>query len=958
MSEIYPAESRDELLDTNFPTLGSYEGAPCLFSHSRFYFENEAGPRFMYCDPDLEAMRGEIDSLLHIARYRSPTAYPAVEHPRFSLSVLTSAALKREAGGILFSLDGSLPSALGQRGLEGGEAAFRYGTPIHSQDHLPYSRRFPLTGFHLLASQSGLYLLYPLPGSVRFLAIHIKEVKAADLVRSGFRRLAKIVRRGAAAMVDPAAPVAVTEIVFGAQAGAGEEFIEISSFAEGPVVAHLNLHSDSDSRSADYILLPRSTLLFARRYDDTLRFADRIRAGNDSAIRTYSLSEYAPSGATPYRSLSYEAARWRDGAAIPGSLAGSTACLSRDICGSPGIHPDYAIQIVQRISSMPSTRQSCTIDDLRLSEFNPFGLITSGDVSSPINISGKFIEFVSQSECETNSIVFFVGGLPLDPGGLVANRGDTILFAANAGHFGPIPPREVTSLRYSAPGDEVAALDLITGERRIWKGANSDLYLYGSRVNGGDSIAAHSLVYGPTGEGYHEPGASGLQPDVAHLHAMSPGFANPAPQLRPVPSISELLPQGSYDSSGLSIPGDEFFELRATNAASTDSMYILEIRRLSDGANFRYRLFNRLERSGDRIAFMNQAPTCFVSASGIISNSGLYLPNAAAEYSLKNVADATLETVQISPLEYDRINAPPRRSLIRIDDTGIFRPADHPDLAAPLCAARTLAAPALPDPYTPFLQLVSDGGQFQRFQLFTTSSAERVRITSGRDPALPEAVTVIDLPDRSFYDFVPPTPGYRVIGGFEFVSSISNPAYFEYFSWGAALAFQTLYPSPLTGESEWLRICSATGFGAVDAATGLYIRDSAFEDRIVPYLQRFPASTPPLPLNGNTLTIAPGECALLIDPDFNPTTQNIPLRAEDSTLWTIESSAAIGNGIASGEGLILYRKEADLTRTPFGSFGLPDTPLPFSINASSGDTIERMTGTVYDRIENYEVKPL
>ncbi|MDH5655640.1 MAG: hypothetical protein OEZ34_07015, partial [Spirochaetia bacterium] len=165
-------------------------------------------------------------------------------------------------------------------------------------------------------------------------------------------------------------------------------------------------------------------------------------------------------------------------------------------------------------------------------------------------------------------------------------------------------------------------------------------------------------------------------------------------------------------------------------------------------------------------------------------------------------------------------------------------------------------------------------------------------------------------------------------------------------------------PSPVSGHSEWIRICSPNGLSLSEIQNGLYLKDSSSQDKIVPYLQRFVSIPANVTLTGNTLELMPKTCAILVDPDFDFSYQILPLKAEDRELWTVETSSAMGNGISSGEGLILFTKENDLTESPLCSFGLPDTPLPFFLQVQTGETIERKSDTIRDSESNYNVRML
>jgi hypothetical protein len=244
------------------------------------------------------------------------------------------------------------------------------------------------------------------------------------------------------------------------------------------------------------------------------------------------------------------------------------------------------------------------------------------------------------------------------------------------------------------------------------------------------------------------------------------------------------------------------------------------------------------------------------------------------------------------------------------------------------------------------------------YRIFSENDTDEIHHAFGKDISNPQITGRSSVSSGETIKFyLPPNlNGNRILFSAG-VSGFPEVHYEEFFIPAPILYIQSIYPTPLAGEVEWIRICSTGGLAPGDVAAGLYIRDSSSTDKIVPYLQRFSQMPAGYSLSGNSLTLQTNSCAILVDPDFNSTgSQIIPLLNEDTSLWTIETSSAIGNGLSSGEGFLIFRMENDLSTSPLCSFGKPDTSSPYSVPSANGERIERVKGTIKDSRKNFILK--
>jgi len=935
------------------PGIDFMENRLCFTSQSKFYFEHEAGLRFMYCDTGLtEQVSGIINILNTIYRALKPTAYPVYQYRNVFIGVTGLDDVRKDFK-ILATVDGNTakPLLIPER-IEGKIINYQSHKPLNkesiSQNPLP--RRFPAAVFHLLVVESGVVLLYRLPeSSSRFLKVYFKSKDLSNAVLKGLQKIHFIQQK--LILEAETNPVYASEVYFREQGNVGQEFAELAS-DHITNISEYKIYSDSEiPYRLDTFMFARSVLLLSKETDASLDIRHSLRLLYKDTIDSISLSELRHMGAGRQRTYR------RTG---PGeNLSPSIYCLNQNPCGSAGIHPYYAKMLENLVKN--EDQPYCTLDDYSLNEINPLGISRE----AKLNTGGKFLEIVVKRKCRSGIIVFVSENFVLEPPHDEHKQGDIILFVANASLFSVDGQQQNTALRRLTSKTRVRAIDLETGANRIiFKGfAENVRLIYGQQDQSEDNylFRVHSLIPEPDssfGLVYHPAITSGLRPDIT-LHAMSPGFKNDISPYNAAIKLAEVLPTGSYNSSGISHPGDEFIEFIHELPQSPhrqSSLAALTITRLRD-QDIRHYLFpvpgsDKFER----FLFMKNPAECFTTDTNTIIFSSLYLPNEAANYELFGYDGSLLDGIKINSATYDLLDQNiVRYSLSHISEANIWKISDGTGAFDNHCAGRTGATPGDIESYRPFLLPAGAEPGARYFRLYTENQFEVMEWRAG---------LVLDTP--LFYGqkllerngilsvFASPLPPIKRLLLSINLSGETIPLLIgEIFYPAPELFIHTISPTPVVGEVEWLRICTVDGFSPA-IGQKLNLKDSGYSDEITTWYKRTGYILPGMNIGFNSLQLQAGECALLVDPDYN--SQTLPLLPEDSQLWTIATTAAIGNGLASGEGILIYLTDGG-SEYPICSFGLPDSPGAFTLKTATGQQIVRKTDTFYDLPENYRVQP-
>ncbi|MCE9600411.1 MAG: hypothetical protein K8S54_20805 [Spirochaetia bacterium] len=742
----------------------------------------------------------------------------------------------------------------------------------------------------LLISEQSVIAIYPFSGS-DFLILTWTDAALSNQVLNA---ILPIEIHNKELKNTGAANPYVSEIRF---ATAGDSYVEISSNVTGS--ATFTLHGSSD--------LPIEAFFFqGGAYIPNFKPGTGFTFESGYQSRIFRKEESLAAGASDWRSWSADA---------PGStdeLKPSLYC-GVEFCGTPGIAP-------AALPETPRREGSCTTSDLQLTEWNPFGVMRSGSLDS----GGKFVELLALRSCISDALVVLAGTSLRLPRELKA--GETLLFAAEPDLF---EKRAIAaSLRSLSPLTSIQIFDLQTGDSRaLFEGSSSeDRWIFASQNEAGEIIQVHSLTLS-NGPVFHEAILLGLRPDLG-LHAMSPGYQTYPGTQESSARLSELYPTGSYN--GTSISGDEFFEIQS-NAAGGRGKLSLAVKRLSDGKTILHLL---PLPSRQYTAVFTANPQCF---PGIHTRSDLFLPNEAAEYTLSD-GSRILDSIQINSQLYSQIESS-RRSIGLHNRSNRFVQTSG---GTGTCM-RSIASPGEANSFDPFAIEEPASGASRRFRIYLSSnSLLRTYIGADQSTLQEQTVHVQDGDVVSVADSTRERSVFRLFVG-ETVLAAG-----EVFRSNPGIFIETVAPSPVAGEEEWIRVCSRDGF----STDSLRIKDESSEDTIVPFSVRTGLMIAPY---GTDLNLSALSCAIIVDPDYRG--HAIPPPAfpyVDRALWTIASTSAIGNGLASGETLRIYRLTSFGDET-LATAGLPDI-APFHITTSTGQRMVRNPDSPFDQIDAWSIK--
>ncbi|MBL8020227.1 MAG: hypothetical protein JNM27_11225 [Leptospirales bacterium] len=854
----------------------------CAYSHTPFYYEREAGLKFKFCSPadtrDAQAM------LELLALEPGAAAHPVIQSGAMSLSIDSLAPLKRER--FLFAIDSN--GTLRRAGIY-GEKQFQTGIGI---DQLP--ARFLHAGPSLLVNSNIIIAIYPFFGS-DYLLLSWNDAQLAQRVMDALRSIAET---NAQLKSNGAANPYVSEIRFGNK---NDSLVEISSDTQGLTSFRLSGSSDSPDLNVEAFFFAGSS--FIPEYFPGSGFTLQTNEG----AKTYLESTALSSGAGPGRTWSADP---------PGSIAElkpSTYCTEA-LCGTPGISP-AALPVRQMSAS-----DYCRTSDIELTEWNPFGVMRSGTIDS----GGKFVEIVSLRSCRTDALLLLAGkALPL-PQRL--NSGDSLLFAADSSLFqNATIPASVRSLSHSTP---IQVVDLGRSEMRtLFNGADEDDRWIPKSQEADGTLLLHSLVISRHGVEFHESAPGWFRPDIEPA-AMSPGYQTSMGPSAIEARLSEVYPAGSFN--GVSIPGDEFFEIQS-NATVGRGRLSLRVKRLSDGRTVTHHFpFPARQFS----AFFTQKPQCF---PGNFIQSDLFLPNEASEYTLL-AQDRVLDTLQIGSALFATMDST-RTSLGLHSATNRFILTSN---GTGRCI-RSIASPGEQNSFPPFAIEESSTANAREFRIYIDQPAY-LKILRGADfNQLQEQSIPVQNGDLVR---IAASPTYRSV--FRLDVGATPLIAGEIFRNNRDLFIETVAPSPVSGEEEWIRVCSQDGF----AGDTLRIKDESSEDTIVPFYARTGLMLAPYT---SDLVLAPYGCALIVDPDYRGHFIPPPeYPYVDRGLWTIGSTSAIGNGLSSGETIQIYRITLSGPET-LATVGLPDI-APFHIPTPTGRRLVRAAGSLFDQIESWGVQ--
>lgn len=558
----------------------------CLHGRPAFYRSLEQGLNVSYCSSSLDAsFQAFVDASFESDR----TAYDRFERGEIAAYILLAASLRDTIGSIRLLY--CEPDCNDGLHLLESEITI-VSRAFHTPDERVLPRRFYNCDMSI-AITDRIWLLYRLHNS-RILAIRIGNIAQAEHL---YHFLTVTAAQTATHIFQEAAGASsVTGAYSGETGGAGNERLILSS-GSNPVKQSVVINDITYT----LLMFANSSVVLRRNDPPGFRFQSipEIKLEENGAIVSLNPDQYNPEIAVPGR--------------VALRLPDASSFSKRGIClwSSPCSPEDIPITIAEQIDSQRMAKDSiplCSIDDLTVTEINPFGVMTSSETS--IQIGGKFIEISVSRNCANRSLHFrqtdWTAGFPdsLDAGILIL-AADRTLF--------DIPVAERTILRRlkAAPlvvADDVREKTIAIDDKAVW--------IYGSA----DAVGfrqVHSLRVAPSGIVYHDMSCSGLRPDLCFSHAMTPGTDTAQPPSWPTARISEILP----------FLDRRFIELYCQNCTGDSGRLDLYIHRLSDNRKDHY----ILPQSDMKIITLTPSSTCGARSHRA---ANLYIPASAAIYRL------------------------------------------------------------------------------------------------------------------------------------------------------------------------------------------------------------------------------------------------------------------------------------------------------------------------------------
>ena len=934
-----PTAAPDSLASRPGFTSGPF-GA-CFLERPSPFHERERGLRAAYCG--LAATADELQqAALSIQNGAQQTALPELRRGGLRIFAERYTQLRRGDWQVAVICGPGLDAVLSaQTNPSDRRVVTCQHKPGDAGPALPAT--FPGVGFGVLVGQERALFLYPTDRSTHALAVEIDDPGFRAGLLSGLLALPKLLdtlrEEATEAGLQPTEAVGPGVLPSPYEDG----FVELANRSAAPIRDRVSVSAGNQSADYEVVVLPDSVALLPLPPGKT---------GTDVII-----GSRAGSPALTFRRQAAAEALERTLDLLRGDK--SQVCSTGRPCGSPGVHPDIA----QLWSTLHGEVPLCVPEDFALSELNPFGL--AWFPGGPPDPSGNFVEVIARRHCRTDALLFLAGPTTVDPGPVSVSAGQVLLFVADSSWYSVSPDREAPALRQLDAADAIIARSVATGGTltlRPSPPANTHYYPDSTLVSGSSGSSStsgtlswrHSLepeaCVGDICERFSGAAGEGLQPYLRAFHAMSPGFASgsvgrPAPDetLTHRVQLSEILPAGARGPEGQSLPDEEFVEFEA-KAGERGGLVELSIVPASAPSR-RYR-FVRPPLPG-KFAFARNGTVCFSQVSALLTWSSLSLPNGPATYTLTDPAGGT-DTIALDAATYASLDGPVRRSLTRVNETTWVR-ADGPGSVVAQCAA-TRAAPGRATSFAPFVREEPAVGQAGFTFFGTQPEIALVDLRcDGRDlpssaaesgPVLqPNAPFVISLAEargtgRCVLNISGTTVGYLFSG--------------DFYNAPPSLYFESVYANPGPGEFEFVRVCSEAGFEL--GLRGLELIDSRTVDVVVPWQVRHGTAFGSGPAS-DSVRLAPGECALLLDPD---TTALPPLDPRDAALWTTQTGSALGDGLGAAEALLLRERTNGFT---LASFGLPDSAAPWVITVGSRQLLKRLPGTLTDRAANFVSVP-
>lgn len=888
------------------PEIFQRDGNTCLSLLPTALSRVESGLLLVYCSdgPEpVDALRGALQ-----IESEEATAVQVIRGTRLEFSSTTWSRFRATlTDPIRVAFDGSpshqYPSLFPDQKIK-GELHLVSGIPDPDSLRIPF--RFHTQKPHLILTDRECLLAIQGSDRSRIRLLRILDPEFARRAIQGFRRMAPLIRE---LEQWPAANPVLSEWRFGSK-DTRDDFVELSTDRAGLVKIRLE-PEDGGPGCQTWIYMDRTSSFLLRDgfCSDDHRISRTRVFLNDKEIPFINPTYGAESRIRSFRM---------------GTDSSSTLSdCHRSGCDSAGIHPD--------LEPVFPGEDPCGLDDMTLSEINPWGFLDP--YTNRRDPGGKYLELEFRRQCDTGKIAILDGNRFLDlPAGENA-RSQVLLLVADPSLFTE-ESVQGSQIRRLSIESRISLLDTGTGATRTLFELPEDTMI----PTGTEGI--HSLVFWDTGKfAFSLSPSPGVRSDWRNRFFGSPGIPDRLPTRVPCQlRFSEVAPAGTRSQKG-SHPGDEYLELMTLpdwenpneengNGYGTQQIGIcrLEIAPSTDDGKTAI-LFPPKTFDG-RLLLVREAPVCFsLPGEGALLTRTPFLPNGPSQYRLLDgIAGTTMDRLYIDENLYQTLDDTRRRSLERTDD-------DHwvPSTGngfSDACLPFTSGTPGQSSEYNPFPTFFPcDNSICTRIhsQDTTVESFEfQVLCYAG------ESETTIRenlQPDTDH--LLSPCPTNRVIIRTTHLTG-GETWWTEFHRNPPELLIQEVHDRPEEGRTWSGSLCSPTGFAL--SGRQLLLDDGQTLIRI----------RPPAP---NQERISAGHCLALM------------VQGEDGSgidsgtpVWTLDNAPELNYG----EGFRILARGADFKLEVITSAGSPDSPAPFRLPSRAGGFIRRVPGTTYDNPASFE----
>ncbi len=594
------------------------------------------------------------------------------------------------------------------------------------------------------------------------------------------------------------------------------------------------------------------------------------------------------------------------------------------------------------------TNSTCNPDKFILTEANFAGI----QIDNSIHENGKFLEFKyeGEMECDLSNTKIRIGKLDIPLSGeKFLIRKNEILVAGHPEYFSGGIHLIKRDLRLLSPYSSIFILNA-SKEKKVFSSLDSTTILLNKNASGD----IHSVVFSENGFSFHQSFSSSyIRPDSKNNHMMSPGETPLPPTSALSAKINEINPYGTF-KNGVSMTKDKFIEFKSTG----EGTLFLEIRNETDTRKI---IFPVTEK--EKFTYIiKDKPECF-SEIGSIQHNSFKLNAELTKLTLKNHSDGfILDQINFNPAKGQSTNSSSpnlRRSYSRTGYLNHFRNSTkYPENGLfSSCYEESEMSPGRENDFFPYLTL-KNGPQFPfEYTLIKPISYNRDSINVRQYTIEPQSERNFEVPFNfrsSYGDISIPYENtlsdrgliYQSIGNSEEIKLINREEIY----------IQAISPNPVNSQNEWILFCNLST--TEKDLSNFEIEDNSSTDKIVSYFKR---KKEPLPIgldsnifSGENISLKPGQCGYLIDPDANSISLK-PFGTEHTNIFTVESSSTIGNGISNDEGVDLYEVTPE-SRIHIHSYGNKRSHAPFAIDAQKGEAIVLMPGKKGETADDYEAQ--